>query len=192
VGGYCLTKDSLFAQWSLKHFYGSELQLKTTLEALRVNYAMPLHAVDLARTLCGSSLTGRALTLCGLSYLPNVPDTRNAPMEVVYDRLTQEQARLRVHDPLVATWPERPRVAVLSDLVVALRETDVAILAVNHEAYVQLSAADWSSMLPARSSLVDAANVISDDVAAALHAGGHRLMGVGKGHWRKKGYHQHV
>jgi nucleotide sugar dehydrogenase len=192
VGGYCLTKDSLLAQWALTHFFGSTVQLGMTLEALRINYQMPLHALELARGMMGGTLAGRKIALCGLCYLPNVPDTRNAPLEIVYDRLCEEKALVGVHDPLVESWPERPGAALTQKLPEALREASVAVLAVNHDAYSRLSAAEWAVLLPAHCSVVDASNVISDAQAAFLHTRGHRLMGVGKGHWRKRGYDQYV
>ena len=192
VGGYCLTKDSLLAQWSLKNFFGSKVQLGMTLEALRVNYHMPLHALDLARGMLGGSLGGRKITLCGLCYLPDVPDTRNAPLEIVHDQLAGERARVRVHDPLVQSWPERPHAILTRSLSEALRGTEAVLLAVNHAAYGQLSAAEWAALLPERTALVDASNVLSDGQAEFLHDRGHRLMGVGKGHWRKRGYDQHA
>jgi hypothetical protein len=36
--------------------------------------------------------------------------------------------------------------------------------------------------------IVDAQNILTDEKAANLHAAGCRLIGVGKGHWRKRGY----
>ena len=36
--------------------------------------------------------------------------------------------------------------------------------------------------------IVDAQNIISDSKASRLHEEGCRLLGVGKGHWRKNGY----
>ena len=191
VGGYCLTKDSLLAQWALKNFYSSQVQLSMTMEALRTNYRMPLHSLELARTMVGP-LAKRTVAVCGLCYLPNVPDTRNAPVEVVYEALRAEQAQIRLHDPLVNTWVEHPEVPVTQDLGAALLGADVVVLAVNHEAYGKMTASDWARLFPCPIVVVDATNVISDEQAEVLHACGHRLMGVGKGHWRTLGYHQHV
>ena len=192
VGGYCLTKDSLLAQWALKNFFHSPLELSVTLNALRINYRMPLHSLDLARLIIKGPLAAQTIVICGLCYLPDVPDTRNAPAEVLYDYLLEQGAVARVHDPLVATWPERPHASVTRQLEEALRQCSVAVLAVNHQVYSRMTAADWRKVLPAGCGLVDAANVLSDEKAGALHAAGHRLMGVGKGHWRKRGYQEYV
>ena len=48
VGGYCLPKDGLLAQWSIENiFHISNLKLKMTIEALQINDKMPLHAQSL-------------------------------------------------------------------------------------------------------------------------------------------------
>ncbi len=53
VGGYCLTKDSLLAQWGARHLLGSEVELEMTLAALKTNHLMPLHTAALVRELIG-------------------------------------------------------------------------------------------------------------------------------------------
>jgi nucleotide sugar dehydrogenase len=188
VGGYCLTKDSLLAQWSALHLARSGVVLGVTLNALRVNYQMPLHTFDLLQELCDGRLRGRAVLVCGVSYLPEVADTRNSPAELFLDRLEQAGARVLVHDPCVLTWPERPDVQVQRDLGRCLRQAEAVVFAVGHRPYRELTLPGLLAAAPAPALLVDAQDVIGDDTAAGLHAAGWRLLGVGKGHWRKRGY----
>jgi nucleotide sugar dehydrogenase len=185
VGGYCLTKDSLFAQWSLANLYGSDHRLGVTLEALRINHEMPIHSLNLLRELAGGSLRGVPVLVAGVSYLADVGDTRHSPTEVFVDALEREGASVTAHDPCVAVWPERPSVRLARDLEAALAANAAVVFAVPHSAYRE----SLSRAVPASRYVVDACNVISDDRAAALHAGGLRLLGVGKGHWRRLGYH---
>jgi nucleotide sugar dehydrogenase len=188
VGGYCLTKDSLLAQWGATHLFESKVLLEVTLHALRVNYYMPLHTFDLLDRLAEGRLEGRTVVVCGVSYLPEVADTRNSPTEVLVDRLAQAGARVVLHDPYVAIWAERPEVPVEQDLEVCLRQADAVIFAVPHRPYRELTAQALLASVAAPPLVVDAQNVIADGTAAELHAGGCRLLGVGKGHWRKRGY----
>jgi nucleotide sugar dehydrogenase len=190
VGGYCLTKDSLLAQWSIGAMFGANVELGVTLRALDINYHMPLHTLGLARQLCGGSLAGKRVVACGVSYLADMPDTRSSPTELFLDALAKEGGVGVAHDPSVKWWPERPDIAVHQDLAACLAGADVLVLAVPHRAYVGMSAADWHALLPAGAVIVDAQNLLSDAKAAELHASGHRLLGVGKGHWKTKGYHQ--
>lgn len=187
VGGYCLTKDSLLAQWSLTRRFHSTHQLRTTLEALRINYEMPRHTLALLRQLLGD-LRGRVVTVCGLSYLAEVPDTRNTPTELLVDELLAEGAEVLLHDPVTRRWPERPDIPVETDLKACLQRSDGVVLAIPHGAYTSLTVEHLLSMLKPDAKLVDAQNILDDVKAGALHARGHRLLGVGKGHWRTKGY----
>ena len=46
VGGYCLTKDPLLASWSRKNFFGSEFDLKMSINSVSVNDQMPIFAFE--------------------------------------------------------------------------------------------------------------------------------------------------
>jgi nucleotide sugar dehydrogenase len=188
VGGYCLTKDSLLAQWSLTSLYRTRLTLPTTLRAIATNRRMPLHTFDLLCELL-PGLKGRRVAVLGLSYLPEVPDTRNTPTEVLFERLCAAGARVELHDPTLSRWPEHPETVLSPGLARALRRADAVVLAVPHRAYRRLSARRWLAMVGRPFALVDAQNVLTDLKARWLHARGCRLLGVGKGHWRASGYH---
>jgi UDP-N-acetyl-D-glucosamine dehydrogenase len=185
VGGYCLTKDPLLAQWSATKLFATGVTLEMTLDALRINQRMPLHTFDLTVELAGGDVRGKRILVCGVSYLPDVPDTRNTPSEVLVDALEQAGAILTTHDPYLAVWPERPAVKVKRDLKECLAGTDGVVMAIPHSAYRD---ADWSG---ARF-LIDAQNGIGDEECARLHRAGVRLAGVGKGHWRELGYHRAI
>lgn len=188
VGGYCLTKDSLLAQWSLTNFFHSDLTLGMTLEALRINRQMPRHAFDLLKEILEGNFSGKKIVVCGVSYLPDLADTRESPSAVFVDWLIEAKASVIAHDPYVKTWRERPQVALSDNLEACLAQADAVVFAVPHAEYAQLTpqiVRRWSGK-PLL--IVDAQNIISDEKAAGLHALGCRLMGVGKGHWRQKGF----
>jgi nucleotide sugar dehydrogenase len=189
VGGYCLTKDSLLAQWSAANIFGLETVLEMTLTGLRTNYEMPLHTLELAEELAGGEVAGRTIAVCGVSYLPELADTRNSPTETLLDALLEKGARVRVHDPHVVNWIERPDLEVHQKLRDAIGAADGVVLAVPHEAYLRLSAEEWFEYLADRAFVVDAWNILTDEKAALLHTSGRPVVGVGKGHWRVKGYH---
>jgi nucleotide sugar dehydrogenase len=189
VGGYCLTKDSLLAQWAARNLFGSDARLPMTLAALETNYHMPAHTFELLAELAGGGLAGMTVAVCGLSYLPQVGDTRNSPCERLVEELNAAGCRAVLHDPYVAHWVERPEVPVSNDLTDCLRSADAVLLTVPHPEYRDAAAADWLRWCPAPPLVVDAQNVLSDATAEALFAAGGRVLGVGKGHWRTRGYH---
>jgi UDP-N-acetyl-D-glucosamine dehydrogenase len=188
VGGYCLTKDSVLAQWGAERLLGSEVRLETTLAALETNALMPLHTLDHLRELADGDLNGKSVALCGVSYLPDVADTRNSPSETFLRGIEREGAAARVHDPLVVRWPERPDVSIERELARVLQGVDAIVLAVAHRAYQELRAADFQRLVGRSALLVDAQNIIDDVTAHELRAAGWRVSGVGKGHWRTAGY----
>ena len=182
VGGYCLTKDSLLAQWSANTILKTDVTLDMTLAALRINYYMPLHALDLVQELAGR-LSNLDIVIAGIAYVPDVVDTRNSPAEVFVDAALEAGARVIAHDPCVTIWNDRPGIQVNPDWHQALAGADAIVLAVPHSFYKQLQVADF----PKEMLIVDANNVLSDTLAKGLKANGCRLLGVGKGHWRTWG-----
>jgi UDP-N-acetyl-D-glucosamine dehydrogenase len=189
VGGYCLTKDSLLAQWGASNFFKSEQVLSMTLAALSTNSHMPLHTFGLLAGLAGGDLAGKLIAVCGVSYLPEVPDTRNSPTEILVDELIRAGARVMVHDPCATTWLERPDVALTMNLG-DIRSADGVVFAVPHGEYMGLSIDELLSVAGTVPIIVDANNIISDEKASRLYGAGCRLHGVGKGHWRRLGYHE--
>jgi nucleotide sugar dehydrogenase len=190
VGGYCLTKDSLLAQWGATHLLGSDAVLAMTLDALRTNSLMPLHTSRLIREAAGGDLDGTRVAVCGVSYIPDVADTRNSPTEILVDDLLAAGALLRVHDPSVEAWVERRDITIVQELDEVLHDVDGVVLAVPHLAYRELSAVALERHTGRPGFLVDAQNVVSDATASDLHADGWSVFGVGKGHWRKRGLHR--
>ena len=188
VGGYCLPKDSLLAQWSSTNLFKTDVVLDLTLQALKINEKMPLHALDLLMELLDGDLSGKKIVVCGVAYLPGVPDTRSSPSELLVNELIRKQAIVQVHDPHVIIWPEMPDIQVSQGLEESLIQADGIILAVPHHEYLDLSPETLLKYSSTHPAIVDAQNILSDETAAYLNSEGCRLLGVGKGHWRKRGY----
>lgn len=185
VGGYCLTKDSYLAQWSLQNLFGDSHRLDITIGSMEINQKMPLHTLDLVSELVGGSLTGMRVLVCGVSYLADVGDTRNSPTATFVRAAEAAGAKVTVHDPCIEKWQEQPEVSLIKKWPVALGNFDAVVFAVPHQEYRSVSA----SWFAAGTSVIDASNVLDDAVAAELHTGGCIVAGVGKGHWRRKGWH---
>ena len=188
VGGYCLSKDSLLAQWASTSLLGSDVVLGMTLDAMKINYRMPLHTLDLLAELSVDGLAGKTIAVCGVSYLAEVADTRNSAAELLVDALNDAGANVVAHDPNAELWPERPDVAFTQDLMKCLDRADGIVFGVPHGDYLDLQPQALSNLSSFPPFIVDAHNIIPDEKAQALHDAGCRLVGVGKGHWRKRGY----
>ena len=188
VGGYCLTKDGALAQWAARELFGLDVNLEMTMRALGINRRMPLHTLELLEE-AAAPLAGKRIALCGVSYLPEVGDTRHSPAEIFVRELNKTGAMTVAHDSYVKEWREMPDVPLFSDLRAALQDADAVVFAVRHPEYAGMTPAEWLGMTGKPAAFVDAQNIISDASAAALHLAGCRVIGVGKGHWRKRGYH---
>ncbi|MFC2053444.1 nucleotide sugar dehydrogenase [Chloroflexota bacterium] len=192
VGGYCLPKDSLLAQWAANHLLGKDVTLTMTLKALHINQNMPLHTFDLCEELAGGHLEGKTIAVCGITYLPEVPDTRNSPAELLVDELIHAGADVLIHDPYISSWSERPHINVSPNLESCIKNADGIIFAIPHQIYLDLDAKELLNMTSNPPFIVDANNILTDEKAQLIIQSGCRLLGVGKGHWRKLGYHRAI
>ena len=183
VGGYCLTKDSLLADWSKTNIFGSTTHLEKSIAAVQTNDRMPLHAFRLLQHAVGS-LDNKKVALLGVSYLNDVADTRSTPADRFYDACASAGAELLLHDSLVRYWPEK-KLEVSNDLkAIGEQKPDVVIFAVRHTEYLQLSAETLHDLFPSAQAIVDANNLIDDEKAAYLNGKNIQMVGVGKGHWK--------
>jgi nucleotide sugar dehydrogenase len=108
VGGYCLPKDPLLAAAAAREIFGLEgLDFPFCRLAVETNRAMPLVTLAAVERLLGGSLDGARILLLGVSYRPEVADTRFAPAEAFVEAAERKGASVLPHDPLVRHWTER-------------------------------------------------------------------------------------
>jgi len=133
VGGYCLTKDPLFALQSGKEFYDiADLSFPFCTLAVKTNQQMPLRCLKRLEESLGT-LENKRILLAGVSYKSDVGDTRFSPALPFYQGAVEKGASLDLTDPLANS---------LFDLSVEkeitsfkFEEFDAVIFAVNHPQY---------------------------------------------------------
>ena len=180
VGGYCLTKDSLLADWSMKNLFANPKGLVNTLKAIEVNDLMPRETVRIIKERVGS-LSGMTITLMGISYLSDVADTRYSPSFLFSNICTEEGASMIFHDPLIDLWEEM-NIRVCNEFSeLEDQKHEVVVFAVRHKDYLDLTADQLEAYFPGAILYVDAFNVIDDDKAGELKRRGKTVVGVGKG-----------
>ena len=184
VGGYCLTKDSLLADWAARNYFKREGHLDVALDAVDVNDAMPLHTLALIKQLV-HDFTGKTVLIMGVSYLNDVADTRFSPTNILYQACAAEGANVFVHDTTVDYWPERGiNIDKQFEALNRLPPPDVVVFAVRHQEYLMLDGKNILALFPTVAAVVDANNVLTDATARSLAEHGVAVAGVGKGHWR--------
>ncbi len=181
VGGYCLTKDSLLAQWASDFLFDSEIELGFSKAALKTNDYMPLHTVALAKK--AGDLKGKKILLYGVSYREDVGDTRFSPTELIATELQQAGAVVKAYDPYIGNWPECPDIQLYESLEKAVQfSPDVVIFLARHQEFMKLSVNQLSEVCPTGSYVIDGFDVLDDSKIAFLLQNGRNVVGVGKGH----------
>jgi nucleotide sugar dehydrogenase len=178
VGGYCLTKDPLFAAAAAGELFGrDDLCFPFSAQAVEVNARMPLRTLSRVRELLGGSIRGKRLLLAGVSYRNDIGDTRYSPSETFARAAETEGAEVVAHDPLVSFWPEMDR-----ELPAALpcpAGFDAVVFAVPHREYTGLDLESW--LQAARPLMFDANRVLGAAQRAAARRLGCRIAAIGAG-----------
>jgi UDP-N-acetyl-D-glucosamine dehydrogenase len=176
VGGYCLTKDPLFAQYGAHELFGlRELEFPFSRRAVEVNDVMPLVTLDKLDELLGG-LAGRRVLLLGVSYREGVGDTRYSPSAAFLAHARERGAKVIAHDPLVTQWEEE---AELASELPSPEGFDALVFAVPHAEYVAMDVAAWLG--EARPLVVDAAKVLQTEQLRRVAAAGSRVWSIGRG-----------
>ena len=134
VGGYCLTKDPLLASWSRKSFFGSDSDLKMSINSVSVNDQMPVYAFNRLVEIFGHLVNMNVIFL-GVSYRGDIGDTRFTPVETLVDLVRKAGARVKLHDPFISYWQEQD-CSVESELdEVLCLEPELVIISTGHSEY---------------------------------------------------------
>lgn len=175
VGGYCLTKDPLFAHLASKEIFGKPVAFPFCSKAIDTNAAMPLGCLDRLEQELGG-LAGKRLLLLGISYLENVGDTRYSGSETFAREAQNRGAVVDFHDPMVTEWPEMS-VVVAQDYPKG--SYDAAVFAVAHREY-------QSEVIPLNHGgepllIFDTNNVLNHHLRQAYRQAGYQVISVGRG-----------
>jgi UDP-N-acetyl-D-glucosamine dehydrogenase len=178
VGGYCLTKDPLLgvvAAHQLFELEASDFPFSTL--AVETNRRMPLVSLDMLERLLDGRLEGRQILLLGVSYRPDVADTRHSPAETFVRAAETKGATVRCHDPLLSYWPELD--LALPDEMPHPDFADAVVFAVAHREYCELDMREWLD--GERPAVLDANAVLSLDQLDVLGAMGCKVGSIGRG-----------
>lgn len=121
VGGHCIPVDPSY----LAHV-ADQVGIPATFikRANEVNLGMPAYVVKRVVAGVGGSIAGMLVIVVGVSYKPNVADTRETPAAAVIDLLRKKGATVFWHDDLVGSWR--------SENSVPLDAHDIAVVVTKH------------------------------------------------------------
>ena len=137
VGGHCIPIDPNYLSHRVRARLGYPFRFVEL--AQEVNAAMPSYIArriqdQLNRD--GKPVRGSSILLLGVTYKPNIADTRESPAIPLAKTLLEFGASVRFHDPLVkqlsVSGRDIPRVDQVEE---ALVEADISVLLQNHRVY---------------------------------------------------------
>ena len=137
MGGHCIPIDPNYLSHRVRARLGYPFRFVEL--AQEINASMPTYIARRIQdqlNLDGKALRGSLITLLGVTYKPNIADTRESPAIPLAKTLLQQGARLQFHDPLVKQFSvlglDVPRV---DDVDRSLAEADICVLLQNHRDY---------------------------------------------------------
>jgi UDP-N-acetyl-D-glucosamine dehydrogenase len=101
VGGHCIPVDPSYLSFAAKKV-GVEASFINL--ANKVNASMPEYLADRISELLGGSVSGKTIQVAGISYKPDVADTRESPALKLISLLRGAGAKVSWHDQVVGEW----------------------------------------------------------------------------------------
>ena len=141
IGGHCIPVDPVYLAAKAREIGASADFIDL---ATRINNTMPEFFVKRAEDILGD-LQGKKILVIGVSYKPNVADTRETPVESLLLHLRKREAIVFWHDELVKEWNNERSVPISE-------EFDLVILATPHD-YIDLTQVGKTPILNTRGSI---------------------------------------
>jgi UDP-N-acetyl-D-glucosamine dehydrogenase len=153
VGGHCIPVDPYYLSWRAREFDFTDRFIEL---AGDINFAMPLHVVDLVAEALndrGQALKGARVGAIGVAFKPDVRDPRNSPAAAVLAGLAERGGEVRYHDPHVVRFADGAgTVHDGGPLDELLAWADVVVVLVAHRSV------DWDQVYERADLVVDTVN----------------------------------
>ena len=136
VGGYCLTKDPLFAKASSKQILHEKFDFPLSSKAVEVNQKMTFDVMSEIKNKFTKKIQGKKVLLIGVSYREDTNDTRYSPAEGVFDFFKKMRCELNFYDPIVHYWEYLDSYSIEKK---DLNNFDVYVYLIKHQSFKRLS-----------------------------------------------------
>jgi UDP-N-acetyl-D-mannosaminuronic acid dehydrogenase len=182
VGGH-IPKDSYLL---VEEAENVNARLRLVVLARKINDEMLGHVLRLTRDAlrqCGKTLMRATISVLGVSYRPNVKESRGSSTAELVNMLRRRGAKVRVYDPFFSFNELRelgyPAEGTLTKTV---EGTDCLIIAVGHEKFQSLNLEKIKFLIKKPAAIVDMGHVINP---AKAEKEGFIYRGVGRGLWKQ-------
>ena len=141
VGGHCIPVDPIYLSSKATEI-GSTISFIDLAD--KINRSVPQYLIDRAGRVT-NGLKGKKIIVIGVSYKPNVADTRETPVEGLIAGLQEQGAKVFWHDDLVKEWKGEHSTQLSKNF-------DLAVIATPHD-YLDLSVLGAVPILDTRGSI---------------------------------------
>ena len=165
-GGSCFPKDTLAL---MKTARDARSPLSLVEATVSYNDARKLQMVDRISDALGGSVTGKTISILGLTFKPNTDDMRDSPSLVIIPELIARGAKIRAHDPVGIEEARKhmPDIDYRQDAYDTMGGADAVVILTEWNSYRALDLARVKTLLKAPV-LVDLRNIYRPDEMAAI------------------------
>jgi nucleotide sugar dehydrogenase len=183
VGGHCLP---VYPYLLATEAYALDARLRLVLDGRKINDLMPRHVAKLASDgmrVCGKSLKRAKVVVLGISYRPNVKETRYSPSLDLVAILKKRGARVVAFDPLFnASEMESMGLTSEPTLRKAIEKADCVILTVAHNDFKNMDTVELAAHISKKGLIIDCTGVLDP---TSVEKSGLVYRGVGRGLWTR-------
>lgn len=124
AGGHCIPVDPSYLSFAAKNVGASTEFIEL---ANAINLDMPNKIIEMITKQIGVALYGKKILVCGVSYKPNIADTRESPSLRLIESLREVGAKVSWYDPIVKTLNGEDSVTL------PFEQFEIVVLAIAHD-----------------------------------------------------------
>jgi UDP-N-acetyl-D-glucosamine dehydrogenase len=158
VGGHCIPCDPHYLLWQLREARMYPPVISAAMQGIATRPARIVRRAAEVLEMAGRPLRGSRVLVVGVSYKPNIADTRESPAIEVINGLRARGARVSIYDPVAGS------VRTNGEVLTTLRsppqpgEHDLVLVTCRHDAVDEAAIKGADLVLDATYSLPEAAN----------------------------------
>jgi len=183
VGGYCLP---VYPYLLATETDALDARLRIVLDARKINDEMPRHVAKLASDglrVCGKSLKRAKVVVLGISYRPNVKETRFSPSLELISILKKRGARVTAYDPLFTT-SELNAMGLISEPTLrrSIEKADCIILTTPHDDFKKMDTIELAAHMSKQGLIIDCTGILDP---VSVEKSGLVYRATGRGLWTR-------
>lgn len=136
VGGYCLTKDPEFINFSVKKIFKKKRSFLITNSSMKINRNMIFSSLEFIKNKV-KSLKNKKILILGAAYKDNVSDIRESPSIALLKELSKNKIKSVLHDPITNS-NDNNKHGILNQLP-EFEKFDLVLFCVKHNFYNKIN-----------------------------------------------------